>query len=240
MQLNQRRSLLMLCREGITDGASRRRSSAMHRISQAELRAGIAGVGLIAEAKGAAEEDSEEEFASTAGDSFPDMIMTPLKQMTRGDEVIDLNICNLLLNSLTAALQLEGEDALSEESASMTRCIAVSSLWGSRRQKDVVPNRIDTSGALVNGASDNVRAASRHERRVHAQHDGHDGRAASAHPRTNGSTGATTCSTACMQEQMAAQAQQLAALPALQEQMVAAATAGFTREPHILTRRILC
>ena len=43
-----------------------------------------------------------------------------------------------------------------------------------------------------------------------------------------------------LQEQMAVLQQQLAALPALQEQMVAAATAGFTREPHILTRRILC
>ena len=87
-----------------------------------------------------------------------------------------------------------------------TRCIAVSSLRGSRRQEDAVPNRVDTGGALVHGASDNVRAAPRYERRVHAQHDGHDGRAASAHPRTNGitatllatangSTCATTCST---------------------------------------------
>ena len=47
-------------------------------------------------------------------------------------------------------------------------CIAVSSLRGSRRQKDVVPNRVDTSGDLVHGASDNVRAAPRYERRVHA------------------------------------------------------------------------
>ena len=93
MQLNQRRSLLMLCREGITDGASRRRSSAMHRISQAARLAGGAGVGLIAEAEGArADDDSGDDFDSAHGDTFPDMIMSLLKQITGMDEVMDLII----------------------------------------------------------------------------------------------------------------------------------------------------
>ena len=40
----------------------------------------------------------------------------------------------------------------------------VSSLWGRRRQKDAVPDRIDTSRTLGHGASGNIRAAIRHER----------------------------------------------------------------------------
>ena len=122
---------------GDRGGADRRRSSAMHRISQAELRAGGAGVELIPEAAGAAEEDSGEDFASTTGDTFTDMIMNLLQQLTGGDEVIDLNIYNLLrqagldefrVNSLTAALQLEGEDALSAENESTLETMSISAM----------------------------------------------------------------------------------------------------------------
>ena len=115
-----------------------------------------------------------------------------------------------------------------------TCCIAVSSLRGSRRQEDAVPNRVDTGGALVHGASDNVRAAPRYERRVHAQHDGHDRTAASAHPRTNGNTSAAACSTACT-----ARANGFTASTAgftASTAGFATATAGFTREPHMLMR----
>ena len=54
----------------------------------------------------------------------------------------------------------------------------------SRRQKDLIPNRIDVGRALGHGAS------TRFERRVHAQHDGNDARAASAHLRADVSTAA--------------------------------------------------
>ena len=109
----------------------------MHRISQAELRTGGAGFGGIPEAAGAAGEDSGDDFASTSGDTFPDMIMTLLKQLTRGDDVIDINIYNLLhqagldeflVTSLTSALQLGGEDALAEESTALLETMSISAL----------------------------------------------------------------------------------------------------------------
>ena len=109
----------------------------MHRISQAELRTGGAGFGGIPEAAGAAGEDSGDDFASTSGDTFPDMIMTLLKQLTRGDDVIDINIYNLLhqagldeflINSLTSALQLEGEDALSDENTALLETMSTNAL----------------------------------------------------------------------------------------------------------------
>ena len=120
--------------QGDRGGADRRRSSSWYIISQTGLQG--AGVGPIPEA-GAAEEDSENEFASTSGDTFPDMIMTLLKQLTGGDDVIDINIYNLLhqagldeflVTSLTSALQLGGEDALAEESTALLETMSISAL----------------------------------------------------------------------------------------------------------------
>ena len=78
--------------QGDRGETDRRKSAAMHRILQAEPRTGGAGVGGIPEAAGAGGEDSDEDFASTSGDTFPDMIMTLVKQLTRGDDVIDINM----------------------------------------------------------------------------------------------------------------------------------------------------
>ena len=57
------------------DAAARRRDTAGHRMSQARLiEAGV----------DAASEDSSDEYSSPSGDTFSDMILKLLKQMTRG------------------------------------------------------------------------------------------------------------------------------------------------------------
>ena len=120
----------------------------MHRISAARLSG--AGVGLAADDEGAADDDSGEDFDSAHGDTLPEMIMTLLKQITGMEDVIDLNIYNLmrlagldriLENSLTVALQLEGEDALSEENTAMVELMTISSM-----------EAFQVASALVNAA----------------------------------------------------------------------------------------
>ena len=133
---------------GANDGASRRRASTMHRISAARLSG--AGVGLAADDEGAADDDSGEDFDSAHGDTLPEMIMTLLKEITGMEDAIDLNIYNLmrlagldriLENSLTVALQLEGEDALSEENTAMVELMTISSM-----------EAFQVASALVNAA----------------------------------------------------------------------------------------
>ena len=83
-----------------------------------------------------------------------------------------------------------------------TNCIAVSSLWSRRRQKDAAPDRIDNSESPRHGDPDSVRAAAGSERGFHARqrygHDsiGSDPRAASARPGANGGIAATAMSAA--------------------------------------------
>ena len=93
-------------------GAARRRLTLAYIISQA---------GLLEAGVDARSDESGDEFSSTSGDTFSDMIMKLLKQMTMGDGIININVYNLLhqagldeflVNSLTSALKLEGEDDL--------------------------------------------------------------------------------------------------------------------------------
>ena len=69
------------------DAAARRRDTAGYRMSQA---------GLIEAGVDAASEDSADEYSSPSGDTFSDMILKLLKQMTEGGDVVDINIYNLL------------------------------------------------------------------------------------------------------------------------------------------------
>ena len=63
------------------DAAARRRDTAGYRMSQA---------GLIEAGVDAASEDSADEYSSPSGDTFSDMILKLLKQMTGGGDVVDI------------------------------------------------------------------------------------------------------------------------------------------------------
>ena len=79
--------------------------------------------GLIQAGVGAASEDSSDEYSSPSGDTFSDMILKLLKQMTGGGDVVGINIYNLLhvarldeflMDSLRAAMQLDSALAAGE------------------------------------------------------------------------------------------------------------------------------
>ena len=110
------------------DAVARRRLTSAYIISQA---------GLIEAGVDARSDDSGDEFSSTSGDTFSDMILKLLKQMTMGDGIININVYNLLhqagldeflVNSLTSALKLEGEDNLSAENVALLETMSTSAL----------------------------------------------------------------------------------------------------------------
>ena len=117
---------LMVAAQDDRDAAARRRDTAGYRISHA---------GLLEAGVDADSDDNGDDFSSTSGDTFSEMILKLLKQMTGGSDVIGINIYNLLhmakldeflVNSLTSAMQLEGEDALSDENTELLETMATS------------------------------------------------------------------------------------------------------------------
>ena len=129
------------------DAAARRRDTAGYRMSQA---------GLIEAGVDAASEDSADEYSSPSGDTFSDMILKLLKQMTGGGDVVDINIYNLLhaagldeflVDSLRAAMQLDGEAAPSEEALEIMTISAQEAVT-----KACLPVTAALEGAMANAS----------------------------------------------------------------------------------------